>query len=114
MPANVNYLYNNYQFLKVFNFISFFFPTKLFLVHTIAVEQSLGGVITVVIKYLYLPSFFKKTKTKNEDSISKIDENHFEPVLLRGIANLTGAKVIVVSCFNLKKIYSLSYSKNDS
>ena len=65
----------------------------------------------MVIKYLYLPSFFKKTKTKNEDSISKIDENHFEPVLLRGIANLTGAKVIVVSCFNLKKIYSLRFKK---
>ena len=42
--ANVNYLYNNQQFLKVFNFVSFFFPNKLFLVHSISVEQSLGGV----------------------------------------------------------------------
>jgi hypothetical protein len=95
----------------VFNFISFFFPNKLFLVHTIAVEQSLGGVITVVIKYLYLPSFFKKTKFKSGESLPDVGVNQFESVLLKGIANLTGAKVIMVSCFNLKKIYSLRFKR---
>ena len=105
--VNVNYLYNNYQFLKVFNFISFFFPTKLFLVHTIAVEQSLGGVITVVIKYLYLPSFFRKVKSPDSEVSAAIESNQFESVLLKGIANLTGAKAVVVSCFNLKKVHSL-------
>jgi len=112
MPAaNVNYLYNNHQFLKVFNFVSFFFPNKLFLVHTVAIEQSLGGVITVVVKYLYLPSFFKKVKTKDEEILLSVESNQFESVLIKGIANLTGAKVIVVSCFNLRKIYSLRFKR---
>jgi len=109
--ANVNYLYSNYHFLKVFNFVSFFFPNKLFLVHTIAVEQSLGGVVTVVIKYLYLPSFFKKVKMKTDESSLEVGTSQFESVLLKGIANLTGAKVITVSCFNLKKIYSLRFKR---
>jgi hypothetical protein len=81
-------------------------------VHTIAVEQSLGGVITVVIKYLYLPSFFKKTKLKNNEEAAGVTKtSQFESVLLKGIANLTGAKVIVISCFNLKKIYSLRFKR---
>jgi hypothetical protein len=109
--ANVNYLYNNYNFLKVFNFISFFFPNKLFLVHTIAVEQSVGGVITVVVKYLYLPAFFRRAKSKNEEIPPADMVGQFESVLLKGIASLTGAKVIVVSCFNLKKIYALRFKR---
>ena len=56
--ANVNYLYNNHQFLKVFNFVSFFFPNKLFLVHSISIEQSLGGVIIVVVKIFLYAVFF--------------------------------------------------------
>jgi len=95
----------------VFNFVSFFFPNKLFLVHTIVVEQSLGGVITVVVKYLYLPSFFKKGRSKNEDSLVNVAASQFEAVLLKGVANLTGAKAIIVSCFNLKKIYSLRFKR---
>jgi hypothetical protein len=95
----------------VFNFVSFFFPNKLFLIHTIAVEQSLGGVITVVVKYLYLPSFFRKTKLKSENALAGSEANQFEFVLLKGIANLTGAKAIVVSCFNLKKIHSLRFKR---
>jgi hypothetical protein len=83
----------------------------LFLVHTIAVEQSLGGVITVVIKYMYLPSFFKKTKVRNDEFLPEVSTSQFESVLLKGIANLTGAKVIMVSCFNLKKIYSLRFKR---
>jgi hypothetical protein len=109
--VNVNYIYSNYQFLKVLNFVSFFFPSKLFLVHTIAVEQSLGGVVTIVIKYLYLPSFFKKSKSKQSEVLPEVEANQFESVLLKGVANLTGAKTIVVSCFNLKKIYSLRFKR---
>jgi len=109
--VNVNYIYSNYQFLKVLNFVSFFFPSKLFLVHTIAVEQSLSGAITIVIKYLYLPSFFKKSKPKQSEVMPEVEANQFESVLLKGVVNLTGAKTIVVSCFNLKKIYSLRFKR---
>ena len=93
--ANVNYLYNNQQFLKVFNFVSFFFPNKLFLVHSISVEQSLGGVIIVVVKYFYMPSFFKKAKFSNSKALPAIKSSDFESVLLNGVANLTGAKGIL-------------------
>jgi len=109
--VNVNYLYNNSYFLKTLNFISFFFSNKLFLVHTIAVEQSLGGVITVVVKYFYLPSFFKKVKLKKDYGSIDIKKNQFESVLLKGIVNLTGAKIVMVSCFNLKKIYSVRFKR---
>jgi hypothetical protein len=109
--ANVNYLYNNHQFLKVFNFVSFFFPNKLFLVHSISIEQSLGGVIIVVVKYFYMPSFFKKAKFNNVKTLPRFKSGDFEPVLLNGIANLTGAKGILVSCFNLKKIYSVRFKR---
>jgi hypothetical protein len=105
--ANVNYLYSNYQFLKVFNFVSFFFPSKLFLIHTVAVEQSLGGVVTIIVKYLYLPSFFKKTKLKANDTTADLKVSQFESVLLKGIAHITGSKTIVVCCFNMKKIHAL-------
>ena len=73
----------------------------------ISVEQSLGGVIIVVVKYFYMPSFFKKAKFSNSKALPAIKSGDFESVLLNGVANLTGAKGILVSCFNLKKIYSI-------
>jgi len=118
MPGvNVNYLYNNHQFLKVFHFVSFFFSGNLFLVQTIAVEKSLGGVITVVIKYFYLPSFFTRTKGNSSEILiaggaaNGETENQFESALLSGLSRLISAKLIVIFCFNLRKLYTLRFKR---
>lgn len=103
MFANVNYLYSNNRFLKVFNFVSFFFPNRLFLIHTLSVEHSLSGVVNVVVKYIYIPTFFKKNVLAGVPKTS----NQFEFVLLKGISRIVGVKAIVISCFDLKKIYAL-------
>jgi hypothetical protein len=58
-----------------------------------------------------MPSFFKKAKFSNSKALPSIKSGDFESVLLNGVANLTGAKGILVSCFNLKKIYSLRFKR---
>ena len=58
-----------------------------------------------------MPSFFKKAKFNNVKTLPRFKSGDFEPVLLNGIANLTGAKGILVSCFNLKKIYSVRFKR---
>jgi hypothetical protein len=81
--------------------------TRLFLIQKIGIEQSLSGVITVVVNYLYLPGFFENKKDNKPFSSRTVLEN----ALLQGISVLVGAKIIVISCFNLKKIYSNRYKK---
>lgn len=100
-------MYSNYSFLKIHWFLSFVFTSRLFLIQKIGIEQSLSGVITVVVNYLYLPGFFENKQDNKPFSSKTILEN----TLLQGISVLVGAKIIVISCFNLKKIYSNRYKK---
>jgi len=104
---NNKYLYSNYNFFKIYWFISFIFTNRLFLVQKIGIEQSFSGVVTIVINYLYLPSFFD---TKQDNSLF-FNAKLFENILLQGISVLVGAKIIVISCFNLKKIYLNRFKK---
>tara|TARA_B110000459_G_scaffold138571_1_gene151170 strand:+ start:19 stop:555 length:537 start_codon:yes stop_codon:yes gene_type:complete len=104
---NNKYLYSNYNFFKIYWFISFIFTNRLFLVQKIGIEQSFSGVVTIVINYLYLPGFFD---TKQDNSLL-YNAKLFENTVLQGISVLVGTKIIVISCFNLKKIYSNRFKK---
>jgi len=110
IPKN-SFLYSVYGFIQTFCLIIFFLPPKYFLLHTVAIDQIAHKTIIIIIKYFFIKSFFENEPNNScKILLRQIRKPLFEYVLVKSLLDIS-SKSIVVSFFNLKKIYANKFLK---
>lgn len=103
-----NFLYLNYNFIKIIHLVNFFFHNKYFLLHSIIIQQTINKILILIIKYFFIQSFFQNELKYLSNIIN--NKINFEYVFVKSLFDIT-PKSFVISFFNLKKIYSKKFKK---
>ena len=105
IPKN-NFLYSVYNLVQTLCLINFFLTSKFFLLHSVAIQQTVHKIIIIIIKYFFIKSFFQ-IEINNFHKISSQQDRkpNFEHIFIKSLLDIS-SKSVVVSFFNLKKIYT--------
>jgi len=104
VPKN-NFLYSVYNLFQILCLISFFLPSKNFLLHSIVIQQTIHKIIVIIIKFFFIKSFFQsETNDFHKILLQQNQKPNFEYVFIKSILDIS-SKSVVVSFLNLKKIY---------
>jgi hypothetical protein len=100
-----NFLYSVYNLVQILDLVNFFLPPKNFLLHSIAVQQTVHKITIIIIKYFFIKSFFQMETCYHKILLQQFRKQNFEYVFIKSLLDVS-PKSIVVSFFNLKKIYT--------
>jgi hypothetical protein len=101
-----NFLYSVYGLVQISRLVNFFLPSKNFLLHSIVIEQTVHKVLIIIIKYFFIKSFFRsETVGSYKNLLQQREKLDFEHIFVKSLLDVS-SKSVIVSFFNLKKIYA--------